>query len=80
MGRQLVRYVSDYERAGEKLIAVCKTCNRTAILSYREIGRRGLHMGTLGELARVLRCRNCRRKNAEVRAASSIARPPANRH
>ncbi len=75
-----MRYVIDYEQAGEKLIAVCKTCNRTAILSYREIGRRGLHMGTLDELARVLRCRNCRRKNAAVRVASSIGRQPANRH
>ena len=80
MGRQLMRYVSDYEHAGEKLIAVCRSCDRTAILSYREIGRRGQHMVTLEELARALRCRNCRRKNAEVRVASSMGRPPANRH
>ena len=80
MGRQLIRYVSDYEDAGEKLVAVCMSCHRTAILSYQEIGRRGKHMVTLEELVRVLRCRNCRRKNAEVRLASSIRRPPANGH
>ena len=75
-----MRYVSDYEHAGEKLIAVCKSCDRTAILSYREIGRRGQHMVTLDELARSLRCRNCRRNNAEVRVASAVRRPKSNRH
>jgi len=80
MGRQLLRYVIDYEEAGEKLVAVCKSCDRTAILSYRDISRRGKHMVTLVELGRALRCRNCRRKNAEVRVASSVRRPPTNRH
>ena len=80
MGRQLVRYVSDYEYAGEKLVAVCKSCERTAILNYRDLERRGKHMQTLEELARDLRCRNCGRKNAEVRVASSVRRPSANRH
>ena len=80
MGRQLMRYVSDYEQAGEKLVAVCKSCERTTILSYRDLDRRGKHMVTLDELARELRCRNCRRKNAEVRVASTINRRPTNRH
>jgi hypothetical protein len=74
------RYVSDYERDGEQLVAICKGCQRTSILSYRDIGQRGHHMCTLEELARKLRCRNCRKKIAEVRLSRSFVRPPANRH
>jgi hypothetical protein len=74
------RYVSDYERAGEQLVAICTACQRTAILSYRELNRRGGHMWTLEELARALRCGNCRKKVAEVRLQRSFVRPPANRH
>lgn len=74
------RYVSDYEREGEQLVAICKSCQRTSILSYREIGQRAQHMCTLAELARMLRCRNCHKKNAEVRLSRSFVRPPANRH
>jgi hypothetical protein len=73
-------FVIDYERAGEKLVAICKGCQRTAVLSYLELKRRAKHMYTLAELARVLRCRNCRKKVAEVRLARSFSRPPANRH
>ena len=74
------RYVADYEREGEQLVAVCKVCQRTSILSYRELGLLGKHMLTIEELARSLRCRNCRKKVAEVRLARSFVRPPANRH
>jgi hypothetical protein len=74
------RYVSDYEREGEQLVAVCTACQRTAILSYRELNRRGRHMWTLEELARALRCGNCRKKVAKVRLQRSFVRPPANRH
>ena len=41
------KYVSDYQREGEQLVAICKGCQRTSILSYREIARRGQHMRTL---------------------------------
>lgn len=74
------RYVADYEREGEQLVAICQACQRTAILSYRDLGQRGRHMLTLDELARVLRCRNCGKKVAQVRLARSFVRPPANRH
>lgn len=80
MGRERKTFVVDYERAGEQLIAVCRGCQRTSILSYRDLGRRAKHMCTLSELARTLRCRNCRKKVAEVRLSTSYARPPANRH
>jgi hypothetical protein len=74
------RYVADYERMGERLVAICRGCQRTSILSFRDINRRGRHMLTLDELARLLRCRNCRKKIAEVRLQGSLPRPPANRH
>jgi hypothetical protein len=74
------RYVADYERQGEQLVAVCKGCQRTSILSYRDLAHRACHMRTLDELARMLRCRNCGKKAAEVRLARSFVRPPANRH
>ena len=80
MGRERKSFVVDYERAGEQLVAICKACQRTAILSYRELNRRGRHMWTLAELARALRCSNCRKKVAEVRLQRSFVRPPANRH
>jgi hypothetical protein len=72
-------FMADYERAGEQLVAICKGCQRTAILRYGEINRRGHHMSTLEEVARLLRCRNCRRKVSEVRLARSFV-TPANRH
>jgi hypothetical protein len=74
------RFVGDFEREGEQLVAVCKGCQRNSILSYRELSKRALHMLTLEELARRLRCRNCRKTAAEVRLSSSFVRPPANRH
>lgn len=74
------RYVSDYQRDGEQLVAICTSCQRTSILSYRELGMRAKHMCTLDELARALRCRNCKKKVAEVRLARSFVRPSANRH
>jgi hypothetical protein len=80
MGTQRKTFVVDYERAGEKLVAICMGCQRTAVLSYTEINRRGQHMRTLAELERFLRCRNCRKKVAVVRLARSFSRPPANRH
>jgi hypothetical protein len=80
MGRERNTFVVDYERAREKLVAVCTGCQRTSVLSYRELTRRGKHMLTLEELARSLRCRNCRKKVAVVRLATSFNRPPANRH
>jgi hypothetical protein len=80
MGRQRNTFVVDHERAGDKLVAICTSCQRTSVLSYRELTRRGKHMLTLEELARVLRCRNCRKKVATVRLATSFGRPPANRH
>ena len=80
MSRERNTFVVDYERAGEKLVAVCRACQRTAILSYRELNRRAKHMCTLAELARALRCRNCRKKVAEVRVATTLRRPPVNRH
>lgn len=80
MGRQRNTFVVDYERAGERLVAVCTACQRTSVLSYRELTRRAKHMLTLEELARALRCRNCRKKVAVVRPATSFTRPPANRH
>ena len=51
------RYVADYQREGEQLVAVCKACQRTSILSYVELNRRAIHMRTLEELPRFLRCR-----------------------
>ncbi len=78
--RERKTFIVDYERAGEQLVAICKGCQRTSILRYSEINRRGQHMTTLEELARLLRCRNCRKKVAEVRLARSFVRPPANRH
>jgi hypothetical protein len=74
------RYVSDYQREGEQLVAVCGGCQRTSILSYVELNRRAMHMRTLEELPRFLRCRNCKKKVAVVRLATSFGRPPANRH
>jgi DNA-directed RNA polymerase subunit RPC12/RpoP len=74
------RYVSDYQREGEQLVAICTSCQRTSILSYRELGIRAQHRRTLDELTRALRCRNCNKKVAEVRLARSFVRPPANRH
>lgn len=74
------RYVADYEREGEQLVAICTACQRTAILSFRELARRGRHMLTIKELARALRCNNCRKKVAEVRLQRSFVRPSANRH
>ena len=74
------RYVSDYQRDGEQLVAICTSCQRTSILSYRDLGIRAKHMCTLDELTRSLRCRNCNKKVAEVRLARSFVRPPANRH
>ena len=46
------------------------------VLSYSEINRRGRHMPELHELARLLRCRNCGRKVAEVKLQRSFTRPP----
>ena len=80
MGRERKTFVSDYQQAGEQLVAICKGCQRTTILSYRELNRRGRHMCTLAELARALRCGNCRKKVAEVRLQRSFAKPSANRH
>lgn len=80
MGTQRKTFVVDYERAGEKLVAICQGCQRTAVLMYGELNRRAKHMCTLEELARSLRCRNCRKKVATVRLARSFNRPPANRH
>ena len=80
MAIRIKRYVADYQRAGEQLVAICTGCQRTSILSYLEIGRRGQHMRTLEELAQLLRCRNCKKKVAEVRLSRSFVRPPANRH
>jgi hypothetical protein len=81
VNRERRNFVIDYERAGERLVAVCSACQRTAVLSYRDIARRAKHMLTLEELARSLRCRNCRKKVAEVRLSKSFGgRPPANRH
>ena len=80
MATRSKKYVSDYQREGEQLVAICRGCQRTSILSYLEIGRRGQHMRTLEELARLLRCRNCKKKIAEVRLSRSFVRPPANRH
>ena len=74
------RYVSDYQQEGEQLVAVCKSCQRTSILSYRDLAQRGRHMLTLPELAKLLRCRNCNRREAEVRLARSFVRPPTMRH
>jgi hypothetical protein len=74
------RYVSDYQHDGEQLVAVCTSCQRTSILSYRDLAQRGRHMLTLPELAQRLRCRNCNRKAAEVRLARSFVRPPTMRH
>jgi hypothetical protein len=80
VGTQRKTFVADYERAGERLVAVCSGCQRTAVLSYRELNRRAKHMLTLAELARFLRCRNCKKKVAAVRVATSFSRPPPNRH
>jgi hypothetical protein len=80
MSRGRNTFVADFESAGERLVAVCKSCQRTAVLSYRQINKQAKHMLTLPELARSLRCRNCNKKVAEVRLARSFARPPANRH
>jgi hypothetical protein len=74
------RYVADYEREGEQLVAVCRACQRCAILSYRDIAKRGRHMSTVDELARALRCRNCGKRVAEVRLARSFVRPPKYTH
>ena len=74
------RYVSDYQQDGEQLVAICKSCQRTSILSYGDLAKRGRHMLTLPELTRLLRCRNCKKKVAEVRLAKSFVRPPPNRH
>ena len=76
MGSERKSFVVDYERAGETLVAVCGGCHRTTVLSYREINRRAKHMCTLAELARSLRCRNCKKKVAEVRLGRSFKRPP----
>jgi hypothetical protein len=59
---------------------VCIGCQRTSVLSYRELTRRAKHVLTLEELARSLRCGNCLKKVAVVRLATSFTRPPANRH
>ena len=80
MSRERKTFVSDYQQAGEQLVAICRGCQRTTILSYRELNRRGRHMCTLDELARALRCSNCRKKVAEVRLQRSFATPSANRH
>lgn len=80
MATQRKTYVVDYQRSGETLVAVCNGCQRTAVLSYSELNKRAKHMCTLAELTRFLRCRNCRKKVAVVRPATSFARPPANRH
>jgi hypothetical protein len=80
VGRERNTFVVDFERAGDRLIAICSACQRTAVLSYRELARRGKHMLTLDELARSLRCHNCRKKVAKVRLARSFTRPPGDRH
>ena len=69
-------YISDYEREGERLVAICSACQRTALLSYAELNRRAMHMRTLEELKRFLRCRNCGQKVATVQRQRSFARPP----
>jgi hypothetical protein len=71
------RYVSDFERDGEQLVAICQGCQRTSMLSYRELARRACHMRTIDELKRMLRCRNCGRKVADVRLAGSFVRAPS---
>jgi hypothetical protein len=80
MGTQRKTFVIDYERGGERLVAICTGCQRTAVLMYSELNRRAKHMCTLEELARSLRCRKCRKKVAIVRLARSFSRPPATRH
>ena len=57
-----------------------RATQRSAVLSYRELDRRAKHMNTLDELARVLRCRNCRKKVALVRVVTDFTRPRTNRH
>ena len=80
VGTQRKTFIADYERAGERLVAICTGCQRTAVLSYLDLNRRAKHMLTLAELARLLRCRNCRKKVAVVRVATSFSRPPTTRH
>ena len=39
MSRGRNTFVADYESAGERLVAVCESCQRTALLSYSKINR-----------------------------------------
>jgi hypothetical protein len=76
MSRKLVRFLVDHEREGDRLVAVCRACHRMSPLNLKTLIATKGPMLTLPELAKSLRCRNCRKKVAEVRIVNGHRRPP----